>query len=34
MDGEELTLTVEITGNPTPDIMWYHNGKVYNYPMY
>ncbi|KAI2660350.1 Myosin light chain kinase, smooth muscle [Labeo rohita] len=27
MDGSQVTMTVEVTGNPTPEVVWLHNGK-------
>ena len=28
MDGEEVKLDGRVIGNPTPEIVWYHNGKA------
>uniref|UniRef100_A0A8C1ITY9 Myosin light chain kinase, smooth muscle n=1 Tax=Cyprinus carpio TaxID=7962 RepID=A0A8C1ITY9_CYPCA len=27
MDGCQVTMTVEVTGNPAPEVVWLHNGK-------
>ncbi|XP_043085517.1 myosin light chain kinase, smooth muscle isoform X2 [Puntigrus tetrazona] len=27
MDGSQVTMTVEVTGNPAPEVVWLHNGK-------
>ncbi|KAI1899222.1 hypothetical protein AGOR_G00059580 [Albula goreensis] len=27
MDGSQVSMTVEVTGNPQPEIVWLHNGK-------
>ncbi|KAG9271439.1 myosin light chain kinase, smooth muscle isoform X2 [Astyanax mexicanus] len=27
MDGSQVTMTVEVTGLPTPQVLWLHNGK-------
>ncbi|XP_057191725.1 myosin light chain kinase, smooth muscle isoform X2 [Triplophysa rosa] len=27
MDGSQVTMTVEVTGNPPPEVLWLHNGK-------
>ncbi|XP_072541997.1 myosin light chain kinase, smooth muscle isoform X2 [Salminus brasiliensis] len=27
MDGSQVTMAVEVTGNPTPEVIWLHNGK-------
>ncbi|KAG7466950.1 hypothetical protein MATL_G00147860 [Megalops atlanticus] len=27
MDGSQVAMTVEVTGNPQPEIVWLHNGK-------
>ncbi|KAA0716077.1 Myosin light chain kinase, smooth muscle [Triplophysa tibetana] len=27
MDGSQVTMTVEVTGNPPPEVVWLHNGK-------
>ncbi|KAL4636237.1 myosin light chain kinase, smooth muscle-like isoform X2 [Arapaima gigas] len=27
MDGSQVTMTVEVTGNPLPEVMWLHNGQ-------
>ncbi|XP_066542183.1 myosin light chain kinase, smooth muscle isoform X2 [Hoplias malabaricus] len=27
MDGSQVTMSVEVTGNPTPEVLWLHNGK-------
>ncbi|XP_046902304.1 myosin light chain kinase, smooth muscle isoform X1 [Hypomesus transpacificus] len=27
MDGSQVTMTVEVTGNPAPEVLWLHNGK-------
>ncbi|XP_062862308.1 myosin light chain kinase, smooth muscle [Trichomycterus rosablanca] len=27
MDGSQITMTVEVTGHPTPEVLWLHNGK-------
>uniref|UniRef100_A0AAR2J2Y9 Myosin light chain kinase, smooth muscle n=1 Tax=Pygocentrus nattereri TaxID=42514 RepID=A0AAR2J2Y9_PYGNA len=27
MDGSQVTMTVEVTGHPAPDVLWLHNGK-------
>jgi hypothetical protein len=28
MDGEEARFVCKVTGNPMPDVAWYHNGKL------
>jgi hypothetical protein len=28
MDGEKVKFFTQVTGNPKPDVTWYHNGKV------
>lgn len=27
MDGSQVTMTVQVSGNPTPEVIWLHNGK-------
>ncbi|XP_035391291.1 myosin light chain kinase, smooth muscle isoform X3 [Electrophorus electricus] len=27
MDGSQVTMTVEVTGHPAPEVLWLHNGK-------
>ncbi|XP_039503094.1 myosin light chain kinase, smooth muscle isoform X2 [Pimephales promelas] len=27
MDGSQVTMTVEVSGNPAPEVVWLHNGK-------